>query len=350
MNRKNWPKWLINKNLEKYDDVCFVGYQDGYFTVILENFDDQSGKKKLKLTWEHIYAYMEANESCREDVWLEEGDTHWPFYKLNNSPFISTFKSINTIYSDSNIYHFVIVGEEVIDILSEHEPMIDILDSHDQTVNEFSEINAGYVDQINGQTRFGYYLSDHENFFEIPDIIEYYGAYKGSIIKFYDFETGKVYTPFELEENVLYASPIYLDNSYYFLQADFTKKIVNIYSYYPEIYLDRIAEFKMEELNLYNLRLMGESLHLISHDEKLNLYYPYRKTINLEANESAMFIKEDKVYISAWIGEGWDDEKRMAGPNYEYYNKMIIKDMEGNTIDERKGELFQHIDGTWRLG
>lgn len=349
MNRKNWPKWLSNKGLEKYDYADFVGYLDGYFTVMLENFEDKSDKKKIKLTWANIYSYMQANESYREDVWIGEHDSHWPFYKLENSPFISTFKSINTIYSETNIYHFIIIGEEVVDILTDQEPMIAILDNQDEVVKEFSEINGSYVSLINGQSRIGYSLSEHEDFYEIPDIIDYYGVYKGSIIKFYDFETGDVFTPFELEKNVQYASPIYLGNSYYFLQADFTKKIVTIYSYFPENYLDPIEEFKMDELNLYNLGLMGETLHLISQDEKLNIYYPYRKTIDLEANESAMFIKDDKVYISAWIEEGWDDDKWLAGPNYEYYDKMIIKDMKGNTIEERRGDLFQHIDGSWRL-
>lgn len=79
------------------------------------------------------------------------------------------------------------------------------------------------------------------------------------------------------------------------------------------------------------------------------MYFPYKKSIDLESNESAMFIKDDRIYISAWVEEGWDNVNNIAGPDYEYYNKIIIKDWEGETILEKRGDLFLHIDGSWRL-
>lgn len=58
-------------------------------------------------------------------------------------------------------------------------------------IKEFSEIKGQYVDEIPGQARFGYALSDMDDFFEIEDIIKYDGSYKGSVIRFYDYLTGK---------------------------------------------------------------------------------------------------------------------------------------------------------------
>lgn len=347
MKRKNWSRWLKNRGLEKYNYASNIYYEDGNFTVILENFEDKFDKKKIKLRWKNIYSYTVANESYREDIWIAQDEDYWPFYKLKDSPSISNFKSVNTIYQDYSISHYIIVGEEVLDILASEDPDIVIIDNSYNTIREFSEISGEYVDNIKGQTRFGYYLSENEDFYDIADIMKYDGRYKGSIIKFYDFETGNVYTPFELEKNIQYSSPVYINNSYYFLRADYTKKLVTIYEYYPEKCLNQIENFKMEELNLYNLGLVGEDIHLISQDDKLEIYYPFRKSVDLKGNETAIFIRDDKIFISAWIEEGWDEENDVAGANYEYYNKIFIKDMNGKIISERRGDLIQHIDGIW---
>ncbi|WP_297377478.1 hypothetical protein [uncultured Helcococcus sp.] len=349
MKRKDWPRWLTNKNIEKYNYASFVGYQEGYFTIILEDFNNQYDKKKIKVIWDNIYSYTVANESYREDMWIEDNRDYWPFYKLEDSPAISNFKSINTIYQDGPVFHYIIVGEEVVEVLTDKDPEIIIIDNENNAIKEFSEITGEYVDKINGQTRFGFSLSENEDFYDIQNIMEHDGYYKGSVIKFYDFEKAEVSTPFELEKNIQYGSPIYIDYSYYFLRADYNKKLVTIYEYYPQKYLNQIKEFEMDKLNLYNLGLVGEELHLVSDDNKLEIYYPYRKTIDLNGNESLLFIKDNKLYIFAWIEEGWDEENWGPGPDYEYYHKFMVKDLDGKTISEKRGDLFQHIDGTWWL-
>ena len=65
---------------------------------------------------------------------------------------------------------------------------------------EFSEINGEYIEEIPGQDRFGFGLSDMDDFFEIEEIIKHDGFYKGSLIRFYDYQTGKVYQPFERQK------------------------------------------------------------------------------------------------------------------------------------------------------
>ena len=110
------------------------------------------------------------------------------------------------------------------------------------------------------------------------------------------------------------------------------------------------ASYKIKDLSTYNLGLIGNELHLISQDdESLEIYYPYRETVKLEANESVLLIDDGKVYINAWIEEGWDDDKNIASEDYSYYDKLIIKDMDSNIISERVGNLHQRPDGTWWL-
>ena len=67
----------------------------------------------------------------------------------------------------------------------------------------------------------------------------------------------------------------------------------------------------------------------------------------LKHNESVIFIEDGKVYIEAWIEEGWDDENNCATDDYKYYDKIIVKDFAGNKISEEVGCLNKGPDGNW---
>lgn len=215
---------------------------------------------------------------------------------------------------------------------------------------EFSEVKGEYVEEIAGQSRFAYSISNSDDLFEIEETVKIVGFYKGNEICFYDYKTSEIYRPFDLKKNIAYGRVIFIDNSFYILQVDFNEGLVNIYKYYPGEILEKITDYKVKDLSTYNLELVGLDLHLISQDsETLEIYYPYRKTIKLEVSESALFIDDGKVYINRWIEEGWDDEKDEAGEDYKYYDKLIIKDFDSNIIEERLGSLHQSPDGTWWL-
>ena len=215
---------------------------------------------------------------------------------------------------------------------------------------EFSEVKGEYVEEIAGQSRFAYSISNSDDLFEIEETVKIDGFYKGNEICFYDYKTSEIYRPFDLKKNIAYGRVIFIDNSFYILQVDFNEGLVNIYKYYPGEILEKITDYKVKDLSTYNLELVGLDLHLISQDsETLEIYYPYRKTIKLEVSESALFIDDGKVYINRWIEEGWDDEKDEAGEDYKYYDKLIIKDFDSNIIEERLGSLHQSPDGTWWL-
>lgn len=213
---------------------------------------------------------------------------------------------------------------------------------------EFKDITGEYVEEIPGQARFGYGLSDLEDFFEVEETIKVCGYYRGSVIKFYDYQRGKVFLPFDQKENIGYGRPIFIDGRFYILQVNFNEGLVKIYKYYPGEIPEKVFDYKIEDLSTYNLELIGNALHLISQDsESLEIYYPYRKSVKLEANEGVLLIDDGKVYINRWIEEGWDDEKNQEGEDYCYYEKLIIKDFDSNIIEERIGNLYQRPDGTW---
>ena len=124
-----------------------------------------------------------------------------------------------------------------------------------------------------------------------------------------------MYKPFDKKRNVVYSAPVYVENFLYFLQGNYDKKKVTLYRYMPEKVLETVTDFNMEEVNLYNLAIVGDR----------------------------------KVYLEKWVEEGWDKENDCAMDTYQYYNKVIIKDFAGNTISEEIGCLNQSANGDWWL-
>ena len=117
----------------------------------------------------------------------------------------------------------------------------------------------------------------------------------------------------------------------------------------PEKILEKVAELNLDDLNPYNLHIVGNPLYIISQEagEGFRCYYPTEFFFPLKHNESVIFIEDGKVYIEAWIEEGWDDENNCATDDYKYYDKIIVKDFAGNKISEEVGCLNKGPDGNW---
>lgn len=105
---------------------------------------------------------------------------------------------------------------------------------------EFSEVKGEYVEEIAGQSRFAYSISNSDDLFEIEETVKIDGFYKGNEICFYDYKTSEIYRPFDLKKNIAYGRVIFIDNSFYILQVDFNEGLVNIYKYYPGEILEKL--------------------------------------------------------------------------------------------------------------
>ena len=77
-------------------------------------------------------------------------------------------------------------------------------------IKRFKEVSGLYIEKIYGQDRLAFAMSDTSDLY---DLVEYArrGGYQGSVIKFYDFENGNVYTPFVKKRDVIYSKPVYTD-------------------------------------------------------------------------------------------------------------------------------------------
>ena len=213
-------------------------------------------------------------------------------------------------------------------------------------VRRFKEVNGKYIEKIYGQDRLAFAMSDNEDLYDLIAWSER-GGYQGAVLYFYDFETGDVYQPFEKKKNVVYSRPEFADGYYYFLQGDYDAKTVVLYRYFPDDLLAPVVTLPLDDVDLYNLRIVGNPVHIISQNEELRCYYPEAFSFPLEPNETMCFIEDGRVYIEAWIEEGWDDENDRATDEYNYYHKVVVKDFHGNLISEEIGALGQAADGTW---
>ena len=213
-------------------------------------------------------------------------------------------------------------------------------------IRKFKSVNGKYIEKIYGQDRLAFAMSGNEDLYDLIAWSER-GGYQGAVLYFYDFETGDVYQPFEKKRSVVYSRPEFADGYYYFLQGDYDAKTVVLYRYFPDDFLAPVVTLPLDDVDLYNLRIVGNPVHIISQNEELRCYYPEVFSFPLEPNETVCFIEYGRVYIEAWIEEGWDDENDRATDEYNYYHKVVVKDFHGNLISEEVGALGQAADGTW---
>lgn len=212
-------------------------------------------------------------------------------------------------------------------------------------IRRFKETSGRYIEKIIGQDRFAFAHSDTNDFY---DLIEWSktGGYQGSVIIFFDFDSGNVYKPFAKKRNVIYSDPVYAEGFYYFLQGDYDEKRIALYRCIPGEFLEKVTELHTEEVNLYNLRLIGNPVHIISQEDCFACYYPEKFSFPMDGKEAVMFMEGEKVYFESWAEEGWDEGKDAADSCSCYY-KVIVRDHNGNMLSEEVGSLCQAADGTW---
>lgn len=213
-------------------------------------------------------------------------------------------------------------------------------------INKFEVITGTCIEEIPGQWRLGYSLSDTSDFYDVACWAEEV-EYPGSTITFYDYTNGKIYEPFPKERNVMYGKPAFLEDAYWILQGNYNSGLVTLYKYLPGEAPEAVTQLSIKDVDLYNLLIMGEKVHIISEDDEFVCYYPETYRFTKESSENVCLISGGKVYLSSWAEDGWDDERDCATPEYRYYEKLVVRDFDGNVISEELGCLYQRPDGSW---
>lgn len=213
-------------------------------------------------------------------------------------------------------------------------------------INRFEVVSGIYIEKILGQSRIGYYISDEIDFYDMAEMSKK-KKYQGSTLSFYDYHNRKIYKPFKRERNVIYSSPVYLNDYFWFLQGDYNKGEITLFRYQLNEIPKEITKLNISEVNLYNLIIIGHEVHIISQEDDFECYYPKKFKFCKGLNESVEMITDDKVYFTAWVEEGWDDENNCATEEYRYYHKVVVRDFNGTILSEEVGSLDKTADGSW---
>ena len=212
--------------------------------------------------------------------------------------------------------------------------------------NRFEIVLGTHIEVILGQSRIGYSMSDPIDFYDMVELSKK-GEYKGSTISFYDFSNGKIYEPFQKQRNMLYGQPVYLKNYFWFLQGDYNSGKITLFKYLPNEIPEMITQLNITDVDPYNLRIIGEDVYITSEDDEFVCYYPVSFRFSKNPNEWVSMIADGKIYLSAWVEEGWDNENNCPTEEFKYYDKVIVRDFNGTVLSETLGCLQQHLDGTW---
>lgn len=213
-------------------------------------------------------------------------------------------------------------------------------------INRMAVVQGLNLEPVLGQLRYGCGMTDFEDFYEIAEYVDEKG-YQGNQIVFGDYETGEMYIPFEKERNIAYGGVEWVEGDFYFLKADFNQKTVSMIRYQPERGCQEYVTIGMNEVQLYNLRIVGTPAHLISQDEEMRCYYPEQFSIALSDRESVVQIEDNRIYSCCWEEEGVAEGE--ITEDYKYYEKMIVRNRFGDVVSEELGALTRLPDGQWWL-
>ncbi len=214
-------------------------------------------------------------------------------------------------------------------------------------INRGSKVAGFYFEMVPGQHRFAFGRSDSEDFYDMKNRLSA-GGYQGLTIRFMDVETGTVYEPVVKERNVMYGEAVWFEGYLYFLKGDFNEGRMELLRYLPGGECECVRSFEIDSLDLYNLRLYsGDHVYVTSQNVRLTVYDPVSLSIPMDPHESLMHIEDGKLYLSAWVEEGVSEGR--ITDRYRYYEKLIIKDLDGHTLSEETGSLNRFPDGRWWL-
>lgn len=217
-------------------------------------------------------------------------------------------------------------------------------------MRRFRTIQGIAIEKIPGQNRYASGNTDIQDFTDAEDWLEE-GGYPGQNVYFYDLATGDVEAPFAKKKNTVFSRPLFSDGKLYILAGDFTAGTLRLYGWTwgekPEV----ITELPLKDVDLYNLSLMGEGVHIVSQEagKLFRCYYPEKFSFAIRSNETAECISDRKVYLSAWHEDGWDEENNRMSEHYRYYESVTVRDFAGQVLSEETGSLCQDDQGTWWL-
>lgn len=207
-------------------------------------------------------------------------------------------------------------------------------------------ISDSYPELIEGTFEWFYCKESNSSscdLYEAEEIVKSGERYSGTVCHLIHYPEGRVYSPFKQKENVYIERPVWDRGAFYFLEVDFSKQKIQIYSYFPHSQrLEIIKELPLEIVeDCYNLMLKVSPLMLTraGNDGVYEIVWPENKRIEIGDTESLLFREGNDLYFSEW----WEDP--------EYHENIIIRDIDTGEVKERNpGYLCKMPNGVyWRI-
>lgn len=244
-------------------------------------------------------------------------------------------------------------------------------------INRFDKINAQYIEEIDGQSRYYYYSPQFPfDFFDFIEdkVLKNAKSVDGTDLYFLDTKTGKTYQPFAPEKNVLISNNItFFNGKIYFIVVDFNIDLLTVYKYLPGEKPEVVVIRTLHDTKLYNIQLIpgDDQVYLIAEDydpaeddnadeeneddeedqeeeetSTLNIcYFPEQLTIEEGPDETLLLIHNHQLYFDHDVEIYDDDGNYVSG-----YDEVVVKDFDGNVVHREKGALQLLNDGNWWIG
>ncbi len=213
-------------------------------------------------------------------------------------------------------------------------------------IHRFESIQSRYLEEIPGQSRFAFAHTGSSDFYDLVEYAQEGRVCPGSALLFCDYDTGAIHQPFPEKKGVLYSDPLFAEDCFWFLQADWGAKRLTLYRCLPGDPPQQVKVMDLGGMSLYNLRLMGSPAHIVSQDEeRFECWYPERISFPLVPQETVLFLEDGKAYSEIWIEEGWKEEQDTEQTRLRY--QLLVRGSDGTILSREDGSLHQRPDGSW---
>lgn len=220
--------------------------------------------------------------------------------------------------------------------------------------HKFEQIKQYDLVNIDGTDRY-LFNEPSGNGYRIPDIVDLDlmadGPIHGHKLTFYDTKTGQVEQPIPEQDNVFYTDDmIYLKSQIFFIQVDFNKSLIHLFSYQFENKPKVIFTRSIDQIDLDTLQMIPGDDSVFIYSEKVKdegqitdiFWYPHEMKIT--ENQSLEYIcceHQQHIYYDHLI------EYEDKHGDWIDKHEVIIKDFEDHLIRKEKGYLQQLENGQW---
>ena len=189
---------------------------------------------------------------------------------------------------------------------------------------------------------------EHGDLYEAEEVFKEGYDVEGRNLVLIHYPDGEVFRPVPKQPGIYPSEPVYLDGSIYILSVDFPAGIMRIVRFDCDSRKTEVVqELPLSSVkDCYNLHLDVAPLTLTRQrvgTNEFEIIWPEKVQFEMGDHDSFFLRDGDRLYFSRWHEEG-------DGADYKYWEETIVRNLEGDVIDEFPGDIQVMPNGeTWYL-